>query len=161
MLNSACASPDLCGGMGDTEGYYSETAKKCLCNNVNSSADSFCDATCRQNVVKAYLMPNGQICLKAGNEQTCYNQSVFGSNLFLEGMTCSSGACLISNMNNVNGIMQGSYEAQQIFVDKWKETHPSYTSPYQSSASTILRELFSNSTTRVLQSATANTLGNA
>jgi hypothetical protein len=56
--------------------------------------------------------------LKAGTNKECYDKSVFADKIFLEGIICpdSQGECEITGIRNTEGVMQGSIEADQVFI---------------------------------------------
>jgi hypothetical protein len=87
--------------------------------------------------------------LKAGTNKECYDKSVFADKIFLEGIICpdSQGECEITGVRNTDGVMQGSIEADQVFIDIWRKKYPTYKSAYQTTPAAT------NSTTkRLLQS---------
>ena len=89
ISDSICQNSTLCGGLGATLGYYSTTSLKCMCKDTSSDISSYCDSTCQANALKAYYNQNGSICLEAGTLMQCYNQSVFGTTLNLDGVSCA------------------------------------------------------------------------
>jgi hypothetical protein len=58
----------------------------------------------------------------------CYEKSYFSDKIFLEGIECppAQGECDITGIRNNGGVMQGSIEADQVFIDEWKKKYPNY-----------------------------------
>ena len=84
--------------------------------------------------------------MKAGTKKECYDKSVFADKIFLEGIICPDlqGECEITGIRNTEGVMQGSIEADQVFIDIWRKKYPNYKSAYQANAAAT------NSTTKRL-----------
>ncbi len=82
--------------------------------------------------MKAYITSSGKVLLKAGRGIQYYDKSVFADKIFLEGIECppSQVECDITGIRNDGGTMQGSIEADQVFVNEWKKKYPMYFSPY-------------------------------
>eukprot|EP00347_Sterkiella_histriomuscorum_P005935 403354701 len=155
ISNNVCSEASLCNGEGSTAGYYSSSQQKCMCSNVDSQISSYCDDTCISKSVKALLTNTSMICLTDGTTKKYFNQSDFGTSLFLDGVTCTGASeCLITGVQNSDGSMGGSYEALPIFVQKWKSIFPKYVSPYGTtvSSSTKIRRFLQSNSSQLIES---------
>jgi len=143
-----CENSTLCNGEGQIYGFYNPAAKKCLCRNAEVNVEDFCDDKCLNLTLKAFITSAGKICLRAGGgvslelynttillkyKTECYDKSYFADKIFLDGIECppSQGECDITGIRNNDGEMQGSIEADQVFVNEWKKKYPQYKSPYE------------------------------
>lgn len=142
---------------------YSEDLNNCFCTNVVENPNLYCDATCEEESLRAYITNDRKIVLKAvqfGIQLSkTFEISDFGDSVSLDGLACQYDECLIQSMSSSEGTMSSTQEANPVFVAKWREYYPNYRSPYTDRR--VLSADQGNSTARMLQSGGAKPMSDS